>query len=177
MDCRTCKCSTLKAETQHSQSRLTSAAALIPKQNAGLVPKQSLTTVQQHPEDKQTFPKLCCSREWLCLSANQKTTLLKKRKPLWQVKQKSAKWPEALEYKQLHHSQQWEESLKKMLYSDNPRTLSMIMHKLCHTDWGMCWMQPQQDQTHSEMLGWSCMCTIPTTRKKYTIKNQHWIKK
>lgn len=88
---------------------------------------------------------------------------IEKTNPLWQVKQKAAKWPEALEYKQLHHSQQWEESLKKMLYSDNP----LLMHKLCHTDWGMCWMQPQQVQTHTEMLGWSCMCTMPMTGKKY----------
>lgn len=67
-----------------------------------MVPKQSFTIVQQYnnPEGIPTFPNLSCIREWLHLLAIQKTIFL----TLWQLKQKAAKWSEALKYKQLFHS-------------------------------------------------------------------------
>lgn len=165
-DCTTCKCSTSKAEIQHSQSRLARAAA--PCINSSTEwwagPKAEPHNCATAPWGQTGLSKTILHWGMAVSLSQSENHFLKKRKPAWQVTQKAAKWPEALEYKQLQHSQQWEDSLRKMLYK---QTTALCQWQCTNsvTDWGMCCMQPQQDQTDSEMLGWSCMCTIPTTRK------------
>lgn len=92
----------------------------------------------------------------------------------WNKRQRSDQKPLSISSFTTHSSEKT--ALRRYFTVTIHCTLSMIMHRLCHTDWGMCWMQPQHDQTDSEMLGGLCMCTIPTTRKKHAIKSQHWIK-
>lgn len=57
----------------------------------------------------------------------------------WNKRQRSDQKPLSISSSTTHSSEKT--ALRRYFTVTIHCTLSMIMHRLCHTDWGMCWMQ------------------------------------